>query len=176
MSKGAEEFPELLRTVRTSVNPAVTGDSIAKIRRTQQGNLLIEINGGAKAAEMVKQEVFRSLGPDARVRRMGDETTINVLDLNELITMEEVLAAIAQATESCAARLVSLRQIYGKTQTAVVVVPVLVARRLCDTGRIKVGLVYARVRRTELPPRYYRCLAFDHFSRECTGLDRSKIC
>lgn len=176
VSRGAEEFPELLRTVRSSVNPTLRGDSIAKMRRTQQGNLLIEINGGAEAAETVRQEISHSLGPDARVRRMGDESTVEVLDLDELTTKEEVLAAIAQVTEGCAARLVSLRQVYGNAQTAVVVVPVLVATRLCVTRRIKVGLVYARIRRTELPSRCYRYLAFGHFSRECTRLDRSKDC
>lgn len=123
VSRGAEEFPELLRTVRSSVNPAVTGDSIAKMRRSQQGNLLIEINGGAEAAERVRQEISRSLGPDIRMRRMGDDSTVEVLDLDELTTKEEVLASIAQTAEGCAARLVSLRQVYGNAQTAVVVVP-----------------------------------------------------
>lgn len=124
----------------------------------------------------MRQEISRSQGPDARVRRMGDDSTVEVLDLDELTTKEEMLASIAQATEGCAARLVSLRQVYGNAKTAMAVVPSPVARHLCATGRIKVGLVYLRVRHVELPSRCYRCLAFGHFSRECTGLDRSKDC
>lgn len=176
VTKGTEEFPELLRTVKAAVDPEVTGNSIAKMRRTTQGSLLIEINGGTEAAEKVRQEVARSLGPDVKVRRMGDEAPVEICDLDELVTKDEVLAAVAQAIDGGATRLVSLRRTPWNSQTAVVVLPTLKARRLCASGRIRIGLVYARVRSTELLPRCYRCSGFGHYSRVCDGKDRSDVC
>lgn len=176
VTKGTEEFPELLRTVKTTVDPEVTGNSIARMRRTTQESLLIEINGGAEAAEKMRQEVARSLGPDAKVRRMGDEAPVEICDLDELVTKDEVLAAVAQAVEGGATRLVSLRWTFWNSQTAVVVLPTSKARHLCAFERIRIGLVNARVRQTELLPRCYRCLGFGHLSKECVGKDRSDVC
>lgn len=82
---------------------------------------------------------------------MGDEVLVEICDLDELVDKEEVLAAIAHAVESSVSRLVSLWRTYGNTQIAVVVIPALIARQLCAVGRIKVGLVNARIRQVELP-------------------------
>lgn len=174
-SNGKDEFLKLLKTVKKSVNPEVTGNLIAKMR-TLQGNLLIEINGGAEAAEKVRQEMTRSLGANTSVRRMGGETPLEICDLDELTDKEKILAAVALAADGSVPRLVSHRRTHGGAQIAVVVLPTPMARRLCAAGRIRVGLVYARVRQKELLSRCYRCLAFGHIARECTGLDRSDVC
>lgn len=174
VAKDDVNFLELIKSIRSKVDRSITGDSIAKMRKTTNGNLLIEINGGTDAAEAVKNEVARTLGPAAKVRQMMDEAPIEIRDLDEETTREEVLAAVSALSEANTARLVSLRIAYG--ETAVVVVPSVVARRICAVGRLRVGLVYARVRRAELPPRCLRCLAFGHLTRECNGADRSGKC
>lgn len=176
VAKDDENFPELIKTIRSKVNQNITGDSIAKMRMTASGNLLIEINGETEAAETVKNEVARSLGAAAKVHRMADEAPIEIRDLDEETTREEVLGAVSTLPEGNTARLVSLRRAYGNAKTAVVVVPSLVARQICAVGRLRVGLVYARVRHTQLPPRCFRCLAFGHQVRDCSGADRSGKC
>lgn len=169
-------FPELLKTVRRTVDPAVTGNAIAKMRKTTSGKLLIEINGGNDAAETVRQEIVRSLGPTAKVRRMANESPIEIRDLDDETSGEEVLEAVSAQIGEESAQLVSLRRTYGDAKTAVVVLPSEAAKRLCTAGRIRVGLVYARVRHAELPPRCLRCLAFGHLARSCTGRDRTGKC
>lgn len=173
---GEEQFPELLRAVRNKVDPAVTGTAIARMRKTLNGNLLIEINGGAESATTVKQEVERSLGPEASVRMTDNMTSIEVRDLDEVTTKEEVLEAALALDGSHGERVVSIRRAYGGAQTAVVLLPKLAATKICEAGRIRVGLVYARVRATELSERCFRCLAFGHVARNCTGTDRRTCC
>lgn len=176
VTKDDKNFPDLIKTIRNKVDQAVTGDSITKMRKTMGGNLLIEINGGVEAAEAVKNEVARSLGPAAKVRRMMNEAPIEIRDLDEETTNEEVLAAVSALPEGKTARLVSLRHTYGDAKTAVVVLPAAAAKQICTVGRIRVGLVYARVRHTELSPRCLRCLAFGHQTNDCKGTDRSGKC
>lgn len=74
------------------------------------------------------------------------------------------------------AKLVSLRRSFGDSQTAVLMLQSAFAKRLCMLGRLRVGLVYARVRPTELPQRCFKCLAFGHVLRDCLGTDRSNCC
>lgn len=176
VKRGEEQFPELLRTVRSKVDPAVTGTAITRMRQTQQGNLLIEINGGTDTATKMKQEIERSLGPETAVRTTDDLAPVEVRDLDEVTTKEEVLEATLALGDTNGARVVSIRHAYGGAQIAVVLLPKIAARKICDAGRIRVGLVYARVRPTELSDRCYRCLAFGHVAGRCTGVDRRSCC
>lgn len=73
VTQNEENFPELLKTIRRTINSAVTRDAIANMCKTINGKLLVEINGRADAAETVREDV-RSLCPTAKVRRMTDES------------------------------------------------------------------------------------------------------
>lgn len=53
VKKANEEFPELLKTVRSKIDPRVTGNSTSQIRKTRTGDMLIVINGGAESADIV---------------------------------------------------------------------------------------------------------------------------
>lgn len=171
-----QQFPELLKTIRKNVNPDVTGDAIMKMRETQNGKLLIEINGGAGPTETVRAEVARSMGPKASVRVLEDKSPVEILDLDAETTTHEVTEALAGHDGGAEARVVSLRKAYGRSQTAVILLPSAAAARLCKAGRMRVGLVYARVRHTELKQRCFKCLNFNHMARECVGRDRTGQC
>lgn len=67
VKRGEEYFPELLESVRQGVDASVTGLSIAKLRQPKNGGLLVEINGGSKSAEVVREEILRTFGPSATV-------------------------------------------------------------------------------------------------------------
>lgn len=171
-----QQFPELLKTIRKNVNPDATGDAIAKMRETQNGKLLIEINGGADSAETVRAEITRSMGPNTSVRLLEDKSPVEILDLDAETTKEEVSDALTKHGGGGAARVVSLRKCYGRSQTAVVLLPPAVATRLCESGRMRVGLIYARVKHTVMRERCFKCLNFNHFARECVGQDRTGQC
>lgn len=170
------QFPELLKTVKKNVNPLVTGDSITRLRRTMKGELLIEVSSGSETMSTVKAEVERSLGPGARVRRLEDMFPIELRDLNEESTSEEVRVAVATSCDSDNVRVVSIRKMFGGAQAAVVMLPAAAARKLCAVSRLRVGLVYVRVRFSDLPTRCFKCHSFGHMARECSGDDRGSRC
>lgn len=174
--KADEEFPELLKTVRSKVDRGITGNSISQLRRIKAGDLLIVINGGKASADKVHAEMVKSFGEGAKVWKLNDESPVEIRDLNGEATKEEVLGALTAVGEDTEARLVSLRRAFGGSQTAVVVLQSAAAKRLCVAGRLIMGLVYSRVRHTELPMRCVRCLALGHDARECTGIDRNNRC
>lgn len=176
VSDDSAQFPELLKTMRRNVNPQVTGDSITRMRRTMRGELLIEVSGGSEAMSSVKAEVERSLGPGAKVRKLEDMSPVELRDLDEETTSEEVRAAAAASCGSDNVRVVNIRKIFGGAQAAVVMLPSAAARKLCAVGRLRVGLVYARARPSDLPMRCFKCHSFGHMARECSGDDRGSRC
>lgn len=110
------------------------------------------------------------------VRTTDDLTPVEVRDMDEVTTKKEVLEAIKILGDTSGTRVVSMRRAYGGAQTAVVLIPKLAATKICEAGRIRVGLVYARVRPTVLSDRCFRCLAFGHVAGKCTGVDRRSCC
>lgn len=102
VTKDDEQFPELLKTIRRTVNPEATGNAIERIRNTQK-----------RAAESVRKEVVRSLGPTAKVKKMENSATIEIRDLDGETNSEEVVGAVADLSGGTTARLVSLRKTFG---------------------------------------------------------------
>lgn len=176
VSQGKDQFPELLKVVRQKVDPGITRTVISKIRHTKTGSLLVEINSGVDSAEIVRAELERSLGPGSSVMLAEDFLPIEVRNLDGLTTKEEVFEAIVIRGGVRGKKLVSLRKSYGEVQTAIVLFPVAIAKWVCEAERLRVGLVYVRVRITDLQTRCYRCRAFGHVAREYAGEDRSTCC
>lgn len=163
IGSGKDDFPELVRTLRKKADAAVIGNAISRMRQSKNGQL-IDISGDTGAAEKVRAEVERSLGPDVPVKKVERLHPIEVRDLDAETNREELLQILSSLGDP-GVRVVSLRASYGGTQTAVIMATNEVAKRLCETGRVRVGLVYARVRLTELLTRCYCCLAYEHMSR-----------
>lgn len=88
------------------------------------------------------------------------------------VSKEELLDAVS-SNNDVYVKLVSPRTVYDGSKKSVVIFSAVIARRLCAVGRLRVGFVYTRVRPIVLPQRYFKCLAFSHNIRECSGLDRS---
>lgn len=72
---------------------------------------------------------------------------------------------------------VRLKNVYGRSQTALVLLPTNQANAIVNGGRIKVSVVSCRVRvAVNRKMSCYRCLSFDHESKECRVTDRSNCC
>jgi len=174
--RGEEPFPELLSTIKNKAKPENTGNCISKIRETRNGSLLIEINGGAEEAEKVKTEIERSLGPEASVRRVENRSVLELRDLDGTTTPEDILEAVSRESPGMEARVLGIWKTYGGGQAATIALAQETAKSLLVVGRIRVGLVYCRLRQGEERIRCYRCQAFGHEAKECRGPDRGKCC
>lgn len=87
---------------------------------------------------------------------------------------EAIITAAGHHTEEVS--VVSLRKVYGGTQVAVALVPQTVSGDLIERGRIKIGMVYCRIRKCVRRIRCYRCLGYGHEAKNCKGTDRRNCC
>jgi len=106
------------------------------------------------------------------------KTLIEIRDLDQWTDEEEVVKAVATEIGATidAMRVISLRERYGRTQTALILVPYALCRKLLLQGRLCVGIVSCKVRPWNQRVRCFRCLSFGHTSRDCLGPDSSKCC
>lgn len=182
-AKDSGSYADILRKVKADPSLQDMGSKVARIRRTKNGEMLIELQGDPS----VKSEAYRELiekslvGSDATVRALTQEAVIEVPHLDEVTTELELREALIDQLppgdlESTAK--VKLRKAYGGTQIATIKLPVAEANKLLELGKIKVGWTICPLRRprTQLL-RCYRCHGFGHVVSKCTvAEDRSKCC
>lgn len=75
--------------------------------------------------------------------------------------------------ESTKVKIVKLQKSFGGAQTAVISLSTWKARLLCHKSRLKVALMYTRIRPAELFTRCFRSHSHRNITRECTDVNRN---
>ncbi|XP_016656063.1 uncharacterized protein LOC107882345 [Acyrthosiphon pisum] len=172
------DFPALATKIRGGVNREVIGDSITGMRQAKSGALLIEVRGDTAQFEAVRAEISRSAGSEVEVRMLQQRVMVEVRDLDQWSTAEEVAEAAASVTgvPSEQLKVFGLRKRYGGSQSVLVSLPVGPSRELLNSGRLRVGMISCRVRLADQKQRCFRCFCSGHTAKECSGPDRTQCC
>jgi len=172
------DLPNLVKKIRDGVNPEVIGERVVGMRQTKAGHLLLEIKGDAEEVEAIRKEVAKTTGDGAEVRSLQQRMRIEIRDIDQWTTAEEVADAVSVASGSNHAdtRVINIRKGFGASQTALALVPTAIGKKVVEQGRMKIGMVNCRIRQAERKMRCFRCLSSGHMSRECNGPDRSLCC
>lgn len=173
-----EDFPELAKKIRGEACRDIIGNRVVGMRQAKSGGLLIEVRGNTEDVSAVRAEIARSAGADIGVRTLQQRELLEVRDLDQWSDGPEVLAAIASATgcDTGVLRLAGLRKRYGGAQLALVSAPKEVTQAILKQGRLRVGMVSCSVRICDEKIRCFRCLAYGHTAKDCSGPDRTECC
>ncbi|KAL7726487.1 hypothetical protein ACLKA6_001109 [Drosophila palustris] len=158
-ASGEQSYADILRKVKTDEKLSGFGQAVERIRKTQKGELILQLN---KSGE--DTSAFREL-----IRE----------DLDEVTTSEDIREAIKNQLQisDIPPEDISLRKAYDSTQIATVRMSAECARNALNVGRLKVGWVNCRLRERVSLTRCFKCLEFGHMARQCTSeVDRSDMC
>ncbi|XP_015609342.1 uncharacterized protein LOC107274591, partial [Cephus cinctus] len=174
-------YADILRKVKTSINPDAIGATITAVRRTREGDLLLQMGRGCKATPALQDALRSTLGEGATVRTLQPHITLEVRDIDEatgeLEVREAATALITKEGGTMTEMKVTLRPAYRGTQLAIIHTTMETGQRLLKEGRLKIGWINARVRRRPVVLKCYRCQGFGHRSHDCkSGKDRSSAC
>ncbi|XP_033252813.1 uncharacterized protein LOC117192268 [Drosophila miranda] len=147
-TKGEKTYAEILRKVRTDETLRGLGDAVARIRRTQKGELLLQLNKSGEETETFKSLVANTLKEHAEVRSLSHRVTVECKDLDEITTTEDICEALRSQVElaELSADDIQLRKAYGGAQTATIRLPAESAQKALKIGVLKVGWVRCRLR------------------------------
>lgn len=173
-------YAEVLRRVKTDQNLKAIADSVTRVRRTQKGDLLLQLKEtGDKAAEITKK-IGEVLGQETTVKMLVRRSVVEIKDIDEVTTKQEIgeaLNGLLGEEIVTEADVVSLRQAFGGTQAATVTLPAHRSRALLDIGKVKIGWSVCRLRERTTLTKCFKCLGFGHISKHCKSeVDRSKLC
>ena len=177
---GKLSYADIIRQMKQEVNLAGFGENVARVRRTAKGEVLLQLkHGTSQTTQQLKDEFDKIFASHTETRTLTQERQVEIKDLDEVTTAEEVSAAIQTylgAEIPTNVNVKSLRRAYAGTQRAVVSLPALQASKLTRDGKLKVGWVFCRVREKISPTRCYKGLEFGHKASHCSNTDRSGLC
>lgn len=150
------------------------------MRRTQKEELLIVLDKEGDLTNFNKALV-KAVGESAEISTLTPKTMIEIKDIDETATVDDITAAIERELETPAEQFrqsCRLHRGFARTQTATILLPTDTAVKLLkkDKGRIKIGWIYCKIREKQQLTRCFKCLDFGHISNNCKGPDRRNVC
>lgn len=173
--EGAASYAEILRSVHASTKNKKL--DVKAVRKTQRGELIFRMGRKADGAEAdaLQAIITEAAGPLAKIHRVVQSRDVEIRDLDEGVTPEEVIEALKENKISTSSA--KLRPAHSGTQACMIKLPCTPETdALLRNGRIKIGLVRCRIRESVKVRRCYRCMGYGHFAAKCKAPDRSKLC
>ncbi|XP_015119087.1 uncharacterized protein LOC107042533 [Diachasma alloeum] len=178
-----EKYSDILCRLKKDFPSEDASGCIDKIRRTATADMLIILSRKTTdGASKLRTAIVNLLGDEAEVLSKGPQEDLEIKDLDETTSKEDVIEALRVATgeehEIQADEVKSLSKAYGGNQTASVRLTATTAKKILRKHRkIKIGWVSCRVKRMERPLKCFKCWHYGHLAIKCkSGVDRSKIC
>jgi len=163
-------YADMLKLVKTEPTLQGLKNGVQGIRRTANGSLLLKMQKPSDPATQKLHTAIKSaFSGKAEVAMLEDTVQVEIRDLDEMTTCEEVLQAV-YAEKECdipAGAAPRMRKAYGGTQTATVHLRPEHAQRILDKGKIRVGCVVCRIRQEMETRRCYKCMGLGHMSARC---------
>nr|AMS38370.1 hypothetical protein [Bactrocera tryoni] len=179
---GNMSYSDMLRAVKKEDALKELGENVSRIRKTAKGEILLEMKKAQmKNTGAYEKEICKVLGDQAQIRALTHEVSVEIRDLDEITTKEDIAVAIRSQIKELNSfdenAIKTMRQAYAGTQTAVISLPAADSKRLLDAHKIKIGWVVCRIREKPNLRKCFRCLEYGHLARACTSEDdRSKCC
>jgi len=180
-------FAETVRTIRSCGLSAQEIGANVTMRETRDGSLLMELPKGAKssaAAKTIASAISTKLGDSVgKVIQLGVQVEVEIVDLDAVSSAAEVLEALRAAFPGDDPAATAEREAISDVR----IWPVRAGQQVATAKmsrhaaslitKIPVGWTMCRVRpRSHPPERCFKCQAFGHNSRSCTGPDRTGAC
>ncbi|XP_044596678.1 uncharacterized protein LOC123273338 [Cotesia glomerata] len=169
----------VLRALRSGLHPEKLGLEVKAVRTASKGGLLIEFEGSVKDRSALGSKITEIAGGDVEVRHLFPTATVVIDGMDAVTTVEEVQAALGEATEGTADGLkvtITKPNRWGAVR-AFIEAELGAAATLETLGKVKVGWTVCRIRRWERLDRCYRCQGLGHLAGSCKAEeDRSGCC
>ncbi|CAH2094187.1 unnamed protein product [Euphydryas editha] len=176
-------YAEILTRVKKDVPEEQVRNTVDKIRKTAGGDLLIILaKRNTDGGKGLQKTIADLLKEDAEIVSKGPQEVLEIRDLDDTTTKEDVLSAIQRAAgdehQIPSDAVKSVRNAFRGTKIALVTLAVPVADKLLGQhSKIRIGWVNCRIKAVERPTRCFKCWYYGHLSSHCKSkVDRSKNC
>ena len=176
-------YADLLRTVKETIkDDKETTSHIQTIRQSKEGNMVITMKPEQRKADELKNLLTRGMKEmKARISKRDKRggAVLNVKGMDAVTTKAEVVEAIGRESGVGAnmVRVGELRPFFGGSQAVRVTMPEEAAKKLLQTGGIRIAYNNCRVTRRFPLTQCFKCWGYGHTASECEEAhDHGKDC
>ncbi|KAM8711934.1 hypothetical protein ACLKA7_012445 [Drosophila subpalustris] len=166
-------YADMLRMVKTDPSLKHLSGDVQGVRKTAKGDLLLRLSKKpAHSPQELQEAVGKVLGSRAVVKTLSEMSQVEIRDMDELVTKEEVLEAVKGAINDSTTTIDiirSLRAMKDGSQIATLNMPAIKAKSLVDLGKIRIGWAVCRIKPVLQPKRCFRCQEYGHYAANCTS-------
>lgn len=170
-------YADLLKTVKTAINPSQIGVEVKDLKKTRNGGLILRIQNGADKAEVLKKEIVEKV-PGAVTSVLVNKKVLHLKGMDEIADADEIKEAVCKAisvtNESFEVR--ALRPAFGDKQNATLILQETDANKLLAMKEIRIGWSKCKILERKKETRCYKCWEYGHIRDECEGPDRTDLC
>ncbi|KAL7725987.1 hypothetical protein ACLKA6_005738 [Drosophila palustris] len=171
-------YSEILKIVKSDPSLKHLSGDVKSIRKATNGDLLLKLDKNpAHTSDVLKDAVSKALGSRAVVKKLTETAQVEIRDLDELVSREEVVEAVKLALNDATVSqdsVKSLRALRDGQQVANLILPAAQANVLADLRKIRIGWVVCRIRTVLQPKRCFKCLAYGHMAANCSSTEDLK--
>lgn len=175
-------FADVIRRARSEIPLDELGISDSRIRKSANGNLIIEIPGpdGSDKADLLTSKMRSVFREDTVVTRQTMRGDLRLVGLDDSISIQEITEAILLAGDCPASsiKVGTIRKLRNGQGVVWAQCPLTAANRISATGKLRIGWSTVRVVSLGIrPTQCFRCLEFGHVRGNCRSeTDRSGHC
>uniref|UniRef100_A0ABD2WD06 CCHC-type domain-containing protein n=1 Tax=Trichogramma kaykai TaxID=54128 RepID=A0ABD2WD06_9HYME len=179
-AKDPKSYAKILKLLRSEPTLKDSVSSVNKVRRSAGGELLLQLDKACISPGELGRKLDSAIGELGSATARTSVTAIEIKDLDEVTTREEIWGALRThldgASKQGLSAVRSLLKAFAGTQISVVTLPDQLAAKAVKLGRIRIGWVNCRIREKNEVRRCYRCWDPGHMAARCPGPDRRSCC
>ncbi|KAM8702480.1 hypothetical protein ACLKA7_001811 [Drosophila subpalustris] len=138
-------YADLLKTVKSHPGLKDMSNDVQGIRKTENGSLLLRLSKSTThGLHEITQAVGNALGERAEVKGLTEQMQLEIRDLDDLTTKEDICEAFSTKEENMRlvpADIKGIRKSYGGTQTATLLVAASKAKLILDHWSEPAGII-----------------------------------
>lgn len=169
-----QTYAGVLKEIKQTAKPEETETEIQAIRRSRNGDIILEFASGAKNKESFCETLKGIVGQNAKVVNLEPKATIEIRDLDSLTTTEEVEQAVKRNLKEYdrEVKVFFTKPNSREQKIAFVEMDETGARQVLQSNHIKVGWINCRIRLAVVVTRCFKCFGYGHRQAECKAQDR----
>ncbi|KAL4126185.1 hypothetical protein QTP88_010411 [Uroleucon formosanum] len=173
LAEGETYASVMKRVTAIDLNPL--GVTVKGAKRSKAGGIIIEVDG-KDDADRLTEEIREVVGAAAAVRRPTRSTPILILDVPNWIEEAEVISHLVNFDSSFGDCQIRISDNQG-SRTVFCRIPMKIASKVTDAGRIRIGWAMCRVKLLERKDKVsYKCQGTGHVAAACNSEAKPKAC
>jgi hypothetical protein len=142
-AKEPQSYADILNKVKKDPTLKELGSLVARVRRTQKGEMLLELkNDPGVKSESYKELLTKSIESLASVRALSQQVVVECLHIDEVTTeaeLREALKEIFPIGDLAMSATIRMRKSFSVTQIGSLKLPAAYASELMEQGKMRVG-------------------------------------